>query len=80
MTLRQLRQFVTPAETGNFRRAAARLHMAQLGGDAGVNEGSAGRAMDRAVDSTGRSDNNRASLSAPEESPCPHPPALPTRP
>ena len=29
MRLRQLQQFVTLAETGNFRRAAERLHMAQ---------------------------------------------------
>lgn len=29
MNLRQLRQFVTLAETGNFRRAAEQLHMAQ---------------------------------------------------
>ncbi|MPM30761.1 Hydrogen peroxide-inducible genes activator [bioreactor metagenome] len=29
MNLRQLRQFVTLAETGNFHRAAAQLHMAQ---------------------------------------------------
>lgn len=29
MNLRQLQQFVTLAETGNFRRAAEQLHMAQ---------------------------------------------------
>ena len=30
MNLRQLSQFVALAETGNFHRAAERLHMAQL--------------------------------------------------
>ena len=29
MNLRQLQQFVALAETGNFHRAAERLHMAQ---------------------------------------------------